>query len=101
MYSREQLVDGFRSLGVQAGDSIMLHASVRAVGDIAGGPDQIHLALKDVLTSDGTLIMYAGCPRYYDEVGRGNLDSSEEQEVLAARGETRLQGRVVEGVWRD
>ncbi len=82
MYSRQQLADGFRSLGVKAGDSIMLHASVRAVGDIAGGPDQIHLALKDVLTSDGTLIMYAGCPRYYDEVGRGNLDASEEQEVL-------------------
>jgi aminoglycoside 3-N-acetyltransferase len=82
MYSRQQLADGFRSLGVKPGDSIMLHASVRAVGDIAGGPDQIHLALKDVLTSDGSLIMYAGCPRYYDEVGRGNLDPSEEQEVL-------------------
>ena len=82
MYSRQQLAAGFRSLGVKPGDSVMLHASVRAVGDIAGGPDQIHLALKDALTSDGTLIMYAGCPRYYDEVGRGNLDPSEEQEVL-------------------
>jgi aminoglycoside 3-N-acetyltransferase len=61
----------------------MLHASVRAVGEIAGGPDQIHLALKDVLTDDGTLIMYAGCPRYYDEVGRGNLDAAVEREVLA------------------
>ena len=39
MYSLQQLADGFRSLGVTAGDCIMLHASVRAVGDIAGGPD--------------------------------------------------------------
>jgi aminoglycoside 3-N-acetyltransferase len=82
MYSREQLAEGFRSLGVTRGDCIMLHASVRAVGDIAGGPDQIHLALKDAITPDGTLMMYAGCPRYYDEVGRGNLDAREEREVL-------------------
>jgi aminoglycoside 3-N-acetyltransferase len=48
----------------------MLHASVRAVGPVAGGPDEIHLALKDALTEEGTLAMYAGCPRYFDEVGR-------------------------------
>lgn len=82
MFSREQLADGFRALGVSPGDTVMLHASVRAVGDLAEGPDQIHLALKDALTPDGTLIMYAGCPRYYDEVGRGNLTIEEEREVL-------------------
>ena len=60
----------------------MAHASVRAVGEVAGGPDEIHLALKDVLTGEGTLIMYAGCPRYADEVGRGNLSAAEEAEVL-------------------
>jgi aminoglycoside 3-N-acetyltransferase len=60
----------------------MVHASVRSVGEVAGGPDQIHLALKDVLTGDGTLVMYASCPRYYDEVGRGNLTAEEEREIL-------------------
>ena len=60
----------------------MAHASVRAVGEVAGGPDEIHLALKEALTSDGTLLMYAGCPRYVDEVGRGNLSAAEEAEVL-------------------
>jgi aminoglycoside 3-N-acetyltransferase len=82
MYSRKQLAADFRALGVVPGDVVMLHASVRSVGDIAGGPDEIHLALKDALTPDGTLIMYAGCPRYYDEVGRGNLSREEEAEVL-------------------
>lgn len=82
MFSREDLADDFRGLGVSPGDTVMLHASVRAVGDVAGGPDQIHLALKDALTSDGTLIMYAGCPRHYDEVGRGNLTPEQEREVL-------------------
>src|SRR5262245_38074969 len=60
----------------------MAHASVRAVGEVAGGPDEIHLAIKDALTDEGTLLMYAGCPRYVDEVGRGNLSPSEEAEVL-------------------
>jgi aminoglycoside 3-N-acetyltransferase len=82
MHSREQLANDFCRLGVKAGDTVMLHASVRAVGEVAGGPDQIHLALKDVLTAQGTLIMYASCPRYYDEVGFGNLPKEQEQEIL-------------------
>ena len=61
MYSREELANGFRGLGVSPGDVVMLHASVRSVGPIAGGPDDIHLALKDVLGGDGTLVMYASC----------------------------------------
>lgn len=74
MYSRQELADGFRALGISAGDTVMVHASVRAVGPIAGGPDQIHLALKDAVTTDGTLLMYAGCPDHHDEVGLGSLD---------------------------
>ncbi|MBV8894663.1 MAG: AAC(3) family N-acetyltransferase [Acidobacteria bacterium] len=81
MYSKQELGNDFCKLGISAGDTIMLHASVRAVGEIAGGPDQIHLALKSVLTSEGTLMMYASCPRYYDEVGRGNLTEDQEREV--------------------
>jgi aminoglycoside 3-N-acetyltransferase len=82
MMSREQLAAGLRALGLAAGDVVMAHASVRAVGEVAGGPDVIHLAVKDVLTPDGTLMMYAGCPRYVDEVGRGNLSAAQEAEVL-------------------
>jgi aminoglycoside 3-N-acetyltransferase len=82
MYSRSELADGFRQLGVAPGDVVMLHASIRAVGPIAGGPDQIHLALEDALTPAGTLVMYASCPQFYDEVGRGNLTPEEEREVL-------------------
>jgi len=37
MYSREQLSNDLRRLGVEAGDTVMVHASVRA----AGWPDQI------------------------------------------------------------
>lgn len=82
MIAREQLTADLRALGIAPGDVVMVHASVKAIGEVAGGPDVIHLALKDALTEEGTLLMYAGCPRYVDEVGRGNLSAAEEAEVL-------------------
>jgi aminoglycoside 3-N-acetyltransferase len=82
MHSRAELADGFRQLGIAAGDTVMVHASIRAVGEVAGGPDQIHLAIKDALTAGGTMMMYASCPAYVDEVGRGNLSLDREREVL-------------------
>jgi aminoglycoside 3-N-acetyltransferase len=82
MYSRGELAEGFRRLGVSPGDIVMVHASVRSVGEIAGGPDQIHLALKDALTAEGTLMMYASCPDYYDDIGRGHLQPEQERELL-------------------
>jgi len=82
MHSRQALAGGFRELGIAPGDTLMVHASVRAVGEIAGGPDQIHLALKDAVTADGTLMMYASCPTYYDEAGRGHLSPDQERELL-------------------
>jgi len=82
MHSRRQLYTDLRALGVAPGSVVMVHASVRAVGEVAGGPDEIHLALKDAVTDAGTLLMYASCPRYVDEVGRGNLSALEEAEVL-------------------
>src|SRR5919202_1227589 len=82
MFTRADLTRGLRALGLTSGDLVMCHASVRAVGEVAGGPDEIHLAIKDVLGSEGTLMMYASCPQYVDEVGRGNLTPSQEAEVL-------------------
>lgn len=82
MHTRQTLVSDPRALGLNAGDVVMVHASVRAIGEVAGGPDEIHLAIKDVLTPEGTLLMYASCPQYVDEVGRGNLTAQQEAEVL-------------------
>ncbi|MDQ6611817.1 MAG: AAC(3) family N-acetyltransferase [Gemmatimonadota bacterium] len=82
MYTRSELASGFRSLGVSSGDTVMVHASVRSVGPIAGGADEIHLALKEALGNDGTILMYAGAPANVDDVGRGHFSAEEEAEVL-------------------
>ncbi len=82
MHSREELSREFRALGVNIGDVVMVHASVRSVGPLAGGPDQIHLALKDALSNQGTLFMYTGAPDYFDDVGRGVYTAAQEAEIL-------------------
>jgi aminoglycoside 3-N-acetyltransferase len=83
VHSQADLADHFRALGVRPGDVVFLHASVRAVGPVVGGPDAIHLALRDALTEDGTLVMYPSCPDGYDDVGRGVLTESDEFHLRA------------------
>ena len=82
MHTRASLLHDLRELGVAPGDVIMVHASLRAIGEVAGGPDEVHLAIKDAITAEGTLVMYASCPRYFDEIGRGNLAPDEERDVF-------------------
>jgi aminoglycoside 3-N-acetyltransferase len=82
VHSRRELARDFTNLGIQPGDVAMLHASVRAVGPIAGGPDQIHLALKDALTEAGTLMMYASAAEGYDDLGRGHLSPIAERAII-------------------
>lgn len=55
-----QLAGAFKSLGVGPGRVLMLHASIRSVGKVMGGPNVIIQALLDTLTPAGTLMMYVG-----------------------------------------
>jgi aminoglycoside 3-N-acetyltransferase len=55
-----QLKEGMKALGIHAGQIVMLHGSVNAIGEVMGGPNTILQALLDVLTPTGTLMMYAG-----------------------------------------
>jgi aminoglycoside 3-N-acetyltransferase len=55
---KSQLVRDLTALGVRPGQVIMLHASVKAVGWIVGGPDVILDALLELLGPAGTLMMY-------------------------------------------
>jgi aminoglycoside 3-N-acetyltransferase len=81
--NRKQLVGDLRGLGLKSGDIVMLHASMRAVGVLIGGPDELHLAAEEAAGPGGTLLMYVGCEDGFDDVGRGALSPEEEREVLA------------------
>jgi len=59
MYTFENLVDGFRELGVAEGDTLLVHSSYKSLGEVDGGPQTVVRALETALGTDGegTLIM--------------------------------------------
>jgi aminoglycoside 3-N-acetyltransferase len=59
-HTPDALRAGLADLGIAAGQTVMLHASAKAVGAVMGGPNTIVQSVLDVLTPDGTLMMYVG-----------------------------------------
>ncbi|HVN15093.1 MAG TPA: AAC(3) family N-acetyltransferase [Anaerolineales bacterium] len=57
MLTHDDLVSGFHELGVQAGDTLLVHSSYKSLGPVDGGPQTVIKALEDTLGPDGTLIM--------------------------------------------
>jgi len=57
MLTFEQLADGFRNLGVEAGDTLLVHSSYKSLGEVEGGPQTVIHALETTLGAAGTLIM--------------------------------------------
>lgn len=55
--TRASLADDLRQVGVVAGQVLVLHSSLKAIGWVAGGPVAVLLAFQDVLTDAGTLIV--------------------------------------------
>jgi len=58
--TKTRLVTDLKKLGIVSGDTLLLHASVKATDWIVGGPDIVIQALLDVLEPEGTLMMYVG-----------------------------------------
>ncbi len=75
------LVDQLNRLGLKCGDIVMLHASMRAIGHVLGGPDILHQALVETISNDGTLMMYIGCESEYEILGRRSLPPLLEQSI--------------------
>jgi len=57
MLTLESLTSGFRELGVQSGDTLLVHSSYKSLGEVDGGPQTVIDALLAALGPDGTLIM--------------------------------------------
>ncbi len=60
MITKSRMIEDFIALGVRPGQVVMLHASVKAVGWVVGGPDVVLNALREVLGPEGTLMIYVG-----------------------------------------
>jgi len=58
--SMEDLVADLRRLGVRPGDALMIHASLRRIGPVAGGAGGVLDALAQAVGPGGTLMMILG-----------------------------------------
>ncbi len=54
--SKQDLIDGFRRLGLDRGDTVLVQSSYKAFGGVEGGPRTVLEALLEVLGPEGTLI---------------------------------------------
>ena len=60
MRSPDDLVRDLRALGVRAGDTLMIHASLRAIGPVEGGAQGVLDALDRAVGEGGTSMMVLG-----------------------------------------
>jgi aminoglycoside N3'-acetyltransferase len=75
------LADDLRRHGVRLGDTLMIHASLRAIGPLQSGPDALLDALEKAVGGDGTLLMILGAEIAHDRVNR--LSEAERAALLA------------------
>jgi len=55
--TKARIADGLAQLGLQPGDTVLVHSSLSSLGRVDGGPDAVIDALLDVLGPEGTLLM--------------------------------------------
>lgn len=80
MIDRESLLRVLSALGVQAGDRVMVHASLRKLGLAcsqfgAGGPELLLDALESAVGPSGTLVMILGSDYAYDWVNQRPVEA--------------------------
>lgn len=68
IWTRAALAEHLSALGLVPGDAVLVHAGLRSVGPILGGPDALIDALRDAVGPDGTILGY--CDWQMDELGR-------------------------------
>lgn len=81
MWSVERLAADLGALGVEPGDAVMVHASLRTIGPVEGGADGVITALERAVGADGTLLMVLGAFDPYAWVNQ--RPESERVEALA------------------
>lgn len=68
--TKSQLAAGFHTLGIAAGQTVMLHVSIKTIGWVLGGPIAVLEALLHAVTPRGTVMMltsWEGSPYRMDQ----------------------------------
>ncbi|MCR6672226.1 aminoglycoside 3-N-acetyltransferase [Devosia ginsengisoli] len=65
IWTRAALAEHLSALGLVRGDAVLVHAGLRSVGPMLGGPDALIDALRDAVGPEGTILGY--CDWNYDD----------------------------------
>jgi aminoglycoside 3-N-acetyltransferase len=60
------MVEDLRAVGVERGDTLLVHASLSALGWVCGGPQAVVRALREAVGEGGTLVVPTHTGRYID-----------------------------------
>ena len=55
--TKQEIINGLRSLGLKEGDIVLLHSSLYSLGHVEGGPDAVIDAFLETIGSEGTLLV--------------------------------------------
>ncbi len=66
-WTRAELATKLRAAGLATGDAVLVHAGLRSIGAVLGGPDSVIGALRDAVGPRGTVLGYCDW-QFEDEV---------------------------------
>ena len=66
--TRAALRHDLGEIGIEAGDTVMIHAAMSRVGPLLNGPDALIGALRDVLGPEGTVVAYTSWDSMHDDL---------------------------------
>jgi aminoglycoside 3-N-acetyltransferase II len=76
MHTRGSIIESLQKLGVQPGDLLMVHASLKAIGPVEGGAETVVAALRSAVGPSGTVMGYASWDKspYEETLNGARLD---------------------------
>ena len=101
MLTFENLVEGFRELGVNEGDTLLVHSSYKSLGEVDGGPATVVRALeasRDRLLSFFEADDGAALGRSYSRVGKDGVQETftgRNRVVYITQHEAHHRGKIV------
>ena len=58
-YNYEELIEQIKNMGIKPSDTVIIHSSMKSIGDVEGGADTVIDAFKDYLAEEGLLLIPA------------------------------------------
>jgi len=96
-FNIKTLCAGIKKLGICPGDTVIIHASMKSIGPVLGGPQAVISAFQHVVTPRGTIIMPAfsyNFERIYEKIEPYDPETTPSQVGLLSESFRNMKGVV-------